>query len=80
MIDHLIEALPMWANGQIAMLPSQAEEYVKRLKSLRLQPHWKPSEEQMEALGTAREWGKLSISQQEFLYTLEADLKKLMEE
>lgn len=47
MIDHLIEALPMWANGRIAMLPSQAEEYVERLKSLR--PSWKPSEEQMDA-------------------------------
>lgn len=35
MIDHLIEALPMWATGQIAMLPSQADEYVKRLKSIR---------------------------------------------
>ena len=38
MIDYLIEALPMWANGRIAMLPSQAEEYVERLKSLRPQP------------------------------------------
>ena len=34
MIDHLIEALPTWAKGRIAMLPSQADEYVKRLKSL----------------------------------------------
>lgn len=53
MIDHLIEALPMWATGRIAMLPSQADEYVKRIKSLRPQPHWKPSEDQMEALESA---------------------------
>lgn len=38
MINHIIEALPQWANGQITILPSQAEEYAKRLKSLRPQP------------------------------------------
>ena len=37
MINHIIEALPKWANGLITILPSQAEEYVKRLKSLRSQ-------------------------------------------
>ncbi len=49
MIDHLIEALPMWANGRIAMLPSQADEYVERLKSLRPQPkvEWTEEEENM---------------------------------
>ena len=39
MINHIIEALPKWANGLITILPSQAEEYVKRLKSLRPQYH-----------------------------------------
>lgn len=54
MIDHLIEALPMWATGRIAMLPSQAEEYVKRLKSLperfNLQPmqEWSEKDERMQ--------------------------------
>lgn len=42
MINHIIEALPKWANGLITILPSQADEYVKRLKSLR--PQWKPIE------------------------------------
>ena len=36
MINHIIEALPRWANGQITILPSQAEEYVERFKSLML--------------------------------------------
>jgi len=53
MINHIIEALPKWANGLITILPSQAEEYVKRLKSLRPQPCWKPSKEQMGALNYA---------------------------
>lgn len=54
MIDYLIEALPMWANGQIAMLPSQADEYVKKLKSLRPQPKVECSEEDKEHLDRIR--------------------------
>ena len=50
MINHIIEALPKWANGIITILPSQAEEYVKRLKSLRPSPSWRPTDEQMDAL------------------------------
>lgn len=46
MIDHLIESLPMWANGRIAMLPSQADEYVERLKFLCPQPKQEWSEEE----------------------------------
>ena len=48
MIDDIIFSLPRMANGSIEMLPSVAKSYSERLKSL--QPHWKPSEEQMKAL------------------------------
>lgn len=122
MINTLIIALPQWANGNIAMLPSQAEEYVERLKSLkdrvqpqpqqewseedlykienalfgtyavdvatrllnkikslRPQPKWKPSEEQMKALYDAAfeaNWESMNIDLLESLYN---DLKKLTE-
>lgn len=75
MIDHLIEALPQWANGQIAMLPSIAEEYVKRLKALKPHPHWKPSDEHLEALRIARDRNdRIGF----YLSQLYDDLKKLM--
>ena len=48
---------------------------VERLKSLRPQPHWKPSEEQMEELDNARH--NLTASC-ETLSSLYHDLKKLM--
>lgn len=44
------------------------------------EPHWKPSEVQMDALGAVCEGDKLSISQQAFLRMLRCDLAKLMEE
>lgn len=44
------------------------------LKSLRSQPHWKPSEEQMEALENST---ALTEEQGEALYSLVQDLKKL---
>ena len=48
MINHIIEALPKWANGLITILPSQAEEYVKRLKSLRpQQKQWWSEEDEV---------------------------------
>ena len=51
-------------------------ELVKMLKSLRPQPHWKPSEEQMEALkeATNQYWEPDGLHP---LYTLYDDLKKL---
>ena len=39
MIDDIIFSLPRMANGSIEMLPSVAESYSERLKSLRPQPH-----------------------------------------
>ena len=48
-------------------------EKIKRLKSLR--PHWKPTEEQMEALKNST---ALTEKQGEALYSLIQDLKKLM--
>lgn len=39
MIDDIIFSLPRMANGSIEMLPSVAESYSERLKSLRHQPH-----------------------------------------
>lgn len=45
------------------------------LKSLRPQPHWKPSEEQMDALKETAEWKKYSNPQ---LFSLYEDLQKLM--
>ena len=50
-LNDAIVTLSMYANGEIPhILPSILLEDVERLKSLRPQPHWKPSEEQMEAL------------------------------
>lgn len=56
------------------------------LKSLRpvskesLQPHWKPSEEQMEALSETIEFAPDTFKPKCTLVTLQYDLKKLMEE
>lgn len=48
-LNDAIVALSMYANGNIPhILPSQLLEDVEKLKSLKPQPHWKPSEEQME--------------------------------
>ena len=49
-----------------------------RLKSLRNQPHWKPSKEQMEALNALNCHGALSyVGQQGHLISLYNDIKKL---
>ena len=62
-----------WASD-----PFSREEYIAWLKSLRPQPHWKPSEEQMKALCS-----KLPVVKgggdkvQDILETLYDDLKKL---
>ena len=64
MIERIIFALPKMANGIIGILPSIAEEYAERLKSLQPPYHcddcklkkslnWKPSEEQLEVLDMA---------------------------
>ena len=76
MIDHLIEALPMWANGRIAMLPSQADEYVERLKSLR--PSWKPCEEQIHAIIEALKYLPNNKDEWRVLNTLVDVFRKLM--
>lgn len=55
-----------------------AEELCAWLKSLRPQPHWKPSKEQMEALNAINCHGALSyVGQQEHLISLYNDIKKL---
>lgn len=52
---------------------------VNRLKSLRPQPHWKPSEEQMRALIGIICFGKIShVGQEEELIALKNQLLKLM--
>ena len=52
---------------------------VNRLKSLRPQPHWKPTEEQMKALNAINCYGELSyVGQQSQLIYLYNNLKKLM--
>ena len=48
------------------------EQFIERLKSLRPQPHWKPSEEQMDTLETA-----VSSLQSSALESLYNKLKKL---
>ena len=79
-LNHVIVALSMYANGEIPyILPSQLLEDVERLKSLRPQPHWKPSDEQMSALlnaeGLAR--GQYEKTLASILANLYNDLKKL---
>ena len=53
-LNDAIVALSEYANGEMPhILPSILLEDVERLKSLRPRPHWKPSEEQIEALKEA---------------------------
>lgn len=59
-----------------ALNREEKDFYIGRLKSLRPQPHWKPSEEQMEALKLCATVG--SFGHREMLKSLYQDLKKLM--
>ncbi len=73
-IDRACIALRAYSNGELPeFLPSELLGYADRLQSLLLQPHWKPSEEQMDALETA-----VSSLQSTALESLYNDLKKLM--
>ena len=61
--------------------PFSREEYIDWLNSLRPQNHWKPSEEQMEALRIVVENHCFARPQnQEYVKSLYNDLKKLREE
>lgn len=54
-IDRACVALRAYSNGDLPeFLPSELLGYADRLQSLRPQPHWKPSKEQMNALLSAR--------------------------
>ena len=65
-------------NGSAAFGGFLKSELIDFLKSLRPQPHWKPSEEQMEALNAINCYGALSyVCQQEHLISLYNDIKKL---
>ena len=76
----------------VSVPPASAKRYLNRLKSLRPQPKWKPSEEQMEALKCAIEdvakFSKRGGRQVELenepyysaLHSLYCNLEKLMEE
>lgn len=78
-INGLIKGLEDRMGFGWASQPFTREEYIELLKSLKYriqqQPHWKPSEEQMEALFEAK---LASIKNREyFLGLLYEDLKKL---
>lgn len=75
-LRHKSWILECLADGE-RKVPQYAEDFraaYKWLKSLRSQPHWKPSEEQMEALENST---ALTEKQGEALYSLVQDLKKL---
>ena len=60
-------------------LNSDIQKCIDWLKSLRPQPHWKPSEEQMEALNEASAiWMNVRMDNSKLLESLYNDLKKLM--
>ena len=50
-IQMILEA---WDRSYLNVLPSEVPKYIKWLYSLRPQSHWKPSEEQMDALNEAK--------------------------
>ena len=75
-LRHKSWILECLADGE-RKVPQYAEDFraaYKWLESLRSQPHWKPSEEQMEALENST---ALTEEQGEALYSLVQDLKKL---
>ena len=78
MIEHICYALPKMAMGNIEILPSIAEEYAERLKSLknRVQPHWKPTEEQLQTLKETVNYDA-KCTRVDVLESLINDLKKL---
>ena len=70
-----IRTLGILGKCYMGELPTKVEEELNWLKSIELQSHWKPSEEQMEALFEAK---LASIKNREyFLGLLYEDLKKL---
>lgn len=65
------------AETDDADVQKELDEQVAWLKSIRPQPHWKPSEEQMEALHSLVCIGGLSyMGQQKLLIELEQDIKE----
>lgn len=58
--------------------PLSMRKTIERLNSLRPHTHWKPSEEQMEALECAEKWYSDNMGCNKALYQLLCDLKKLM--
>jgi hypothetical protein len=85
--DHDREQKPVeWSDEDKAMLKVAIavlrryshDDVADWLKSLRPQPHWKPSEEQMEALERASTNEYLSARQYDILVSLYEKLTKLM--
>ena len=78
MIDDIIRALTKMAESEDnilpEILPSVAQKYVERLKSLR--PSWKPSEEQMKALTEEEEKPKEETPVEKERKRLEGNLKE----
>lgn len=71
MLKATLESLKRY---QLSMPNYQVELQMRWLKSLRPQPHWKPSEEQMDALDNARFCKSYDRSELDLLYE---QLKKL---
>ena len=69
------------SNGKSAYEPCDTTDWLKgvkeRLKALRPQPQWKPSEEQMAALYTAAREAPIIKENGNYLYDLYEQLKKL---
>jgi len=85
-----VQPQPKWSEEDIVAidcavdvlnkdLPTLAAS-IKRLKSLRPQNTWKPSDEQMEALDSTLQYSQVSHNSYEHLNSLFNDLKKLREE
>ena len=63
--------------GPVYLTQKDKEKLQSWLKSIRPQPHWKPSKEQMEALNEVVHESSMRMSVRTELMLLEDDLKKL---
>ena len=77
-ISNRLEKFNEWATEQGYPIddPTMKQSPIDWLKSLRPQPHWKPSEEQMEALSDAYVEAR-TFKMADILESLHQDLEKL---
>ena len=78
-IDRACVALRAYSNGDIPeFLPSELLGYADRLQSLRPQPHWKPSEEQVSILAKVFAGCELNTPEKDSMVDLLNHLKDMI--